>query len=176
MQKRSIGVLECWENPITPILHHSNITRVHLWLVVCMKLAERIKSLFRDDKPEHLRHGELGERAAKKHLQRQGLKFLTANFRSKRGEIDLVFRDEDCLVFVEVKTRSSEDWTRPAAAVNARKRRLLSQTALDYLRLLKNPPVKIRFDIVEVLLADGQVHEVRHLPNTFAMAKPYRYG
>ncbi len=64
----------------------------------------------------------------------------------------MIFRDDDCLVFVEVKTRSSEDWTRPAAAVDARKRRLLSQTALDYLRLLKNPPVKIRFDIVEVLL------------------------
>ena len=81
-------------------------------------------------------------------LRRRGLTFLTANFRSKRGEIDLVFRDGDCLVFVEVKTRSSEDWVRPAAAVNARKRRLLSQTALDYLRLLNNPPVKIRFDIV----------------------------
>ena len=60
--------------------------------------------------------------------------------------------------------------------MNARKRRLLSQTALDYLRLLKNPQVKIRFDIVEVLLADGKVREIRHLPNTFAMAKPYRYG
>jgi hypothetical protein len=44
-----------------------------------------------------------------------------------------------------------------------RKRRLLSQTALDYLRLLKNPEVKIRFDIVEVLLADGDVREIRHL-------------
>jgi putative endonuclease len=141
-----------------------------------MNLLEKLKDrLTGKEKPEHLRHGELGEHAAKKHLQRQGLKFLTANFRSKRGEIDLVFRDDD-LVFVEVKTRSSEDWTRPAAAVNARKRRLLSQTALDYLRLLKNPQVKIRFDIVEVLLADGQVHEIRHLPNTFAMAKPYRYG
>jgi putative endonuclease len=142
-----------------------------------MNLLEKLKDrLTGKEKPEHLRRGELGEQAAKRHLQRQGLKFLTANFRSQRGEIDLVFRDEDCLVFVEVKTRSSEDWTRPAAAVNARKRRLLSQTALDYLRLLKNPQVKIRFDIVEVLLADGQVHEVRHLPNTFAMAKPYRYG
>ena len=50
------------------------------------------------------------------------------------------------------------------------------QTALDYLRLLKNPPVKIRFDIVEVLLADGEVREIRHLPNTFALSKPYRYG
>jgi putative endonuclease len=142
-----------------------------------MSLLEKLKAKFTSKvKPEHLRRGELGERAAKKYLQRLGLKFLTANFRSERGEIDLIFRDADCLVFIEVKTRSSEGWTRPAAAVDARKRRLLSQTALDYLRLLKNPPVKIRFDIVEVLLTDGVVEEIRHLPNTFPMAKPYRYG
>ena len=142
-----------------------------------MSWWEKITSrLRRRAEPEHLRHGRLGERAAKKYLQRAGLKFLTANFRSARGEIDLVFRDGDCLVFAEVKTRSSEDWTRPAAAVNARKKRLLSQTGLDYLRLLKNPEVKIRFDIVEVLLNDGEVREVRHLPNTFTLTKPYRYG
>jgi putative endonuclease len=75
-----------------------------------------------------------------------------------------------------VKTRSSEEWTRPAAAVDARKKRLLSQTALDYLRLLKNPPVKFRFDIVEVLLRDDVVIEIRHLPNTFALSRPYRYA
>jgi putative endonuclease len=142
-----------------------------------MKILEKIKSVFAGNvKPEHLRRGELGERAAKRHLQKLGLKFLTANFRSERGEIDLVFRDGDCLIFIEVKTRSSEGWSRPAAAVNARKRRLLSQTALDYLRLLKNPEVKTRFDIVEVLLADGDVREIRHLPNTFSLSKPYRYG
>jgi putative endonuclease len=127
-------------------------------------------------KPEHLRRGELGERVAKRHLQKLGPKFLAANFRSGRGEIDLIFRDGDCLAFIEVKTRSSEEWTRPAAAVNAERRRRLSRTALDYLRLLKNPPVKIRFDIVEVLLAEGKVREVRHLPHAFAMEKPYRYG
>ncbi len=140
--------------------------------------------------PEHLRRGKLGERAAKKLLQRLGMKFLAANFRSRRGEIDLIFRDKghkgilkmfvgdetDCLVFVEVKTRSSEDWVRPAASVDAGKRQRLSRCALDYLRLLKNPPVKIRFDIVEVLLQDGAVREVRHLPNTFALSAPYRYG
>ena len=142
-----------------------------------MNLTTRIKSLFgKAEMPEHLRRGELGERAAKQHLQKLGLKFLTANFRSERGEIDLVFREDDCLVFVEVKARSSEDWTRPAAAVDKRKRRLLSQTALDYLRLLKHPQVKIRFDIVEVLLHGGDVREVRHLPNAFPMSKPYRYG
>ena len=142
-----------------------------------MNLIEQIRTLAgRPKLPPHLRRGQLGERAAKRHLRRLGLKFLTANFRSPRGEVDLIFRDEDCLVFVEVKTRSSEDWTRPAAAVNAHKRRLLSQTALDYLRLLKTPEVKIRFDVVEVLLADERVHEVRHLPNTFAMSPPYRHG
>src|SRR5439155_20045358 len=142
-----------------------------------MNLSARLKSwLSRPAKPLHLRHGELGERAAKKHLKQLGLKFLVANFRSARGEIDLVFREADCLVFVEVKTRSSEEWVRPAAAVNAERRRRLSRAALDYLRLLKNPPVKIRFDIVEVLLDNGMVSEVRHLPNSFAMEKPYRYG
>ena len=142
-----------------------------------MKLWSRAKQFFTANKlPTHLRHGAVGELAARKHLQHLGLKFLTANFRSRRGEIDLIFRDHDCLVFVEVKARSSEDWVRPAAAVNARKRQLLSQCGLDYLKLLKQPQVKIRFDVVEVLLADGAVREVRHLPNTFQLSAPYRYG
>jgi putative endonuclease len=144
-----------------------------------MKLFGKIKALLADKdeaEAEHLKRGALGERAAKKFLRRAGLKFLTANFRSERGEMDLIFREADCLVFIEVKTRISEDWGRPAAAVNAERRRRLSQCALDYLRLLKNPEVKIRFDIVEVLLADGAVREIRHLPNTFPMSKPHRYG
>jgi hypothetical protein len=62
-----------------------------------MNLPERIKAWWRGtEKPPQLRHGELGERVAKKHLKRQGLKFLVANFRSARGEIDLIFRDGDC--------------------------------------------------------------------------------
>lgn len=60
----------------------------------------KLRSLWRGkERPQHLRFGELGERAAKKQLQRQGLKFLTANYRSPRGEIDLVCRDKDCLQF-----------------------------------------------------------------------------
>jgi putative endonuclease len=142
-----------------------------------MNLWDRIQA-WRGKEEKHFTHarGTLGEAAAKKHLRKLGLKFLVANFSSTRGEIDLVFRDNDCLVFIEVKTRSSEEWVRPAAYVDARKRRLLTQTALDYLKLIKNPEVKIRFDIVEVLLKDGEVGEVRHLPNAFAMPKPYRYG
>jgi putative endonuclease len=126
--------------------------------------------------PEHLKFGKLGERAAKRKLKRLGMKFLTANFRSPRGEIDLVFRELDCLVFVEVKTRSSEDWKRPAAAVDAERRRRLTHAGLDYLHRLRNPKVKVRFDIVEVLLDDGAIKEIRHLPNSFEMTRPHRYG
>ena len=71
-----------------------------------MKLAARIKAWWAGrEEPLHLRYGALGEKAARKQLRRLGLKFLTANFRTARGEIDLIFRDSDCLVFVEVKTR-----------------------------------------------------------------------
>ncbi len=64
-----------------------------------MNLFETLKAkLSREPKAENLRRGDLGERAAKKFLQQAGMKFLVANFRSKRGEIDLVFRDGDCLL------------------------------------------------------------------------------
>jgi putative endonuclease len=118
--------------------------------------------------PEHLEHGRLGERAAKKHLQKAGLKFLAANFGiAGKGEIDLIFREDDCLVFVEVKTRSSDDWARPSSAVDRDKRAHLVKMGSVYRRRLPNPYVKYRYDIVEVLLEDGNVREVRHITNAF---------
>ena len=137
-----------------------------------MSLWSRLLFWLRPDAtPEHLRRGALGETAAKKHLQRLGLKFLAANVRTRRGELDLVFRDVDCLVFVEVKTRSSEEWSRPARAVDSSKRTKLSRAAFDYLRMLEDPDVKFRFDIVEVLLKNGEVNEIRHLPNAFNLTR-----
>ena len=129
-----------------------------------------------DAGPAHLLRGSAGELAAKRHLQSLGMKFLVSNYRSKRGEIDLIFTEADCLVFVEVKTRSEGGWTRPAAAVNARKRHLLSQTAFDYLKNINHPHVKIRFDVVEVIMEANVITEIRHLPNTFELTKPLRYG
>ena len=142
-------------------------------------LLSKIRSLLRshEKRPLAWTRGRLGEKAAAKYLKRRGMKLLVRNFHSRRrGEIDLVLRDGDCLVFAEVKTRSDERWTRPAAAVNRRKRRLLSMASLDYLHAINNPPVKVRFDIVEVMLENGRVQEVRHLPNCFEMESPFRYG
>jgi putative endonuclease len=119
------------------------------------------------EKPVHLQRGTLGEEAARDFLKKAGLKFLTANYACKEGEIDLIFRDRETLVFVEVKTRTEGGWTRPSKAVDDRKKRALIRTANEYLKLLKNPLVAYRYDVVEVLLVDGAVSEVRHNENSF---------
>jgi putative endonuclease len=136
------------------------------------RILEFFKRLiYRRSIPENLRSGREGELAAKNYLISKGLKFLTSNFNSGRGEIDLVFREEDCLVFVEVKTRDSGNFTRPSKAVDFRKRRALSRAAFDYMRLLKNPRVRFRFDIVEVITKDREVQEIHHIPNAFNLSR-----
>ena len=125
--------------------------------------------------PVHQRHGQLGEQAAKRFLLKAGLRFLVANYRTPHGEIDLVFKDRDCIAFVEVKTRTAGGWTRPAAAVNRGKKQRLSRSALHFMRYIGRPAVAIRFDIIEVLLTSGRVIELRHLPDAFSLSEPYRY-
>ena len=139
-----------------------------------MVWGDGLSDWFRRDEPEHLRRGRMGERAARRYLRKAGLKFLYANFRGEQGEIDLIFRDKEILVFVEVKTRSSETWRRPAAAVNRDKQRRIVATARDYLRLLERSDIPVRYDIVEVLLKEGRVNEIRHQPNAFAPARKSR--
>ena len=118
--------------------------------------------------PKHLRTGILGEREARRWLRKKGMKFLTANYRTRHGEIDLIFRDHDCLAFIEVKTRSNADWVRPEQAVDAPKRRRLILSGEEYVRNLRGVRPKWRFDIVEVLVADQKVREIRNLPNAFS--------
>jgi putative endonuclease len=84
---------------------------------------------------------------------------LRRNFRAKGGgEVDLVLRDiaEKTLVFAEVKTRTSDEEGRPADAVTRDKEELISRGARAWLRLLDRPDVNFRFDIVEVIVGDGE--------------------
>src|SRR5437867_9154319 len=104
----------------------------------------------------HLRRGARGERLARRYLKRNGYKVLFRNFRGRTGgEIDIVCRDNDTLVFVEVKTRTREDFGRPSAAVNRDKQKRIARGGLAWLRLLDNPDIFFRFDVVEVVIAGG---------------------
>jgi putative endonuclease len=119
------------------------------------------------EEPASRRHGRTGEKAAAEALRRKGYKILLRNVLCRHGELDLVCRDGETLVFVEVKARTRGAWQRPAAAVDRRKRRRLWQCARDYLRELKNPEVAWRFDVVEVWLEADRPVEVQIHPHAF---------
>jgi putative endonuclease len=121
--------------------------------------------------------GGRGEKAAAQYLRRHGYKILTRNFRSGKAEVDLVARHHDWLVFVEVKTRETEQFGAPSEAVQMEKQRHLSQAALDYLRLLGNPRIHFRFDIVEVVMPAGskKPHDIRLIQNAFDLTEPFLY-
>lgn len=114
--------------------------------------------------------GLLGEALAMRWLGKNGRKVLHRNFRAPRGgEVDIVCRHKDVLVFVEVKTRTSDEFGRPADAVNADKERLIQRGANEWLRLLGRPKIKFRFDIAEVLLIDGELPKISVIENAFQM-------
>lgn len=104
--------------------------------------------------------GRRGEHLAAKHLRRNQCKILYRNFRAPRGgEVDIVCRDKssDTLVFVEVKTRRTRDFGNPAAAVNLEKQNLIARGALAWLRMLDDPDIPFRFDIVEVVIENDEI-------------------
>src|SRR4051812_46644888 len=125
---------------------------------------------------EHLQLGVRGEKLAAQYLRRQGFKILYRNFRGRTGgEIDLVCRDRDTLVFVEVKTRTREDFGRPLEAVNRKKEHRISMGALAWLRLLGNPDIFFRFDVVEVIIAPGEAPKIELIRNAFQLSSNYFY-
>jgi len=92
--------------------------------------------------------GRLGEDRAVRYLQREGFEILQRNYRSPFGEIDIIAREEETLVFVEVKTRSTKAFGLPQEAVNRRKQRQLIRTAQAYLGEKGGVLPPCRFDVI----------------------------
>lgn len=116
------------------------------------------------------RRGVLGreaEDAAAKFLARAGLRVVERNVRFALGEIDLVCRDRDVWVFVEVKCRQARWGDAPAAAVSWHKQRRLIRLAQHYLKWRRLTDARCRFDVVAVTIADDGGRHVRHLPGAF---------
>jgi putative endonuclease len=126
--------------------------------------------------PEHLRRGARGENLAGHFLRSRGYKILYRNFRDRTGsEIDIVCRDGDTLVFVEVKTRGSEEFGRPVEAIDRQKQLRVSKGGLAWLRMLDNPDIVFRFDVVEVLLPNEGDPRLELIQDAFELSQPYIY-
>jgi len=94
--------------------------------------------------------GSWGERLAAEHLIANGLELLERNYRSPYGEIDLIARQDNIVVFVEVKTRSSDAFGWPESALTKRKREHLLQAALYYLQQHPEISDDWRVDIIAI--------------------------
>lgn len=109
--------------------------------------------------------GKEGEYIAKKYLISKDYVILETNYRNKIGEIDLIARENDILVFAEVKTRTSIDYGYAFEAVDHRKQRKIINTSLVYIKYKNYRDTQVRYDIIEVYLTDNP--KINHLENAF---------
>ncbi len=119
--------------------------------------------------------GQCGEKAAARYLKRLGYKIIARGHRSKWSEIDLIAVDGQTIVFVEVKTRQSQETGHPAEAVGAEKQRRLTRAAVAFLqqyRLLDRPA---RFDVVAVTWPEEQRPTIEHFQNAFEAVGRWEY-
>lgn len=119
----------------------------------------------RDDKP-----GVRGERLAASHLRQQGIRILAKNVRCGKGELDLVALDGDTLVFVEVRSRGSEDYMTPEASVRWKKRQSLRKAARWFVKARRLKGMQTRFDMVAVVGEIGK-EEIRHHKGAFGWSE-----
>ena len=112
--------------------------------------------------------GQWGERRSEKFLKRKGFKTLTRNFSCKSGEIDLIMVDSDgTLVFVEVKTRASEDFSPSESAVTKTKKTRMLRTARYFLATNEIEDRPFRFDVVTIVTGEKGPAQIRHYENAF---------
>lgn len=114
--------------------------------------------------------GNRGEISAAWYLRRHDYVILDTNWRCNFGEVDIVAMDRDCLVFVEVKTRSSMNQGFPCEAVTKKKRRKYENIALAYLVCHDFSDLSMRFDVVDVVKLDSDRCAIKHHVNAFGVA------
>jgi len=110
--------------------------------------------------PSSRAKGEKGEKIARKYLKRRGFKIMDVNYRTTGGEIDIVARDKDYLVFIEVKASVSKVFDDPLAWIPPRKQDRIVKASIVYIKAHRLAQSAIRFDVVTVD-AGGEVTHIR---------------
>ena len=110
--------------------------------------------------------GKSGEDLAVRYLKKQGYTIVERNYRQRIGEIDIIARDNECLVFIEVKTRRSKRYGSPFEAVDSRKQHQISRVALEYITRYQYEEMEARFDVVAVQF-DGGSSTIELMKNAF---------
>lgn len=110
--------------------------------------------------------GKFGEEIATNYLKQNGYEIIQRNFKAKQGEIDIIARQKEEIIFVEVKTRKSLAYGLPIEAVNEIKQKHIYRTAQYYLYLYHLEKEFIRLDIIEIYKRDKKI-KINHIKNAF---------
>lgn len=113
--------------------------------------------------------GKTGESIAVRFLRSRGYRILEQNYRTGLGEIDIIAKDRNTLVFVEVKARQSNRFGNPKYSVTVRKQRKISMVALQYLKSTAQTRARARFDVVSICSADASP-QIELIKNAFELA------
>lgn len=119
------------------------------------------------------RIGKTGEEKACRYLKRHGFEILDRNYRIRGGEIDIIAKDGEELVFVEVKTRTDQQFGMPSEAVTQAKQRHLIDTARYYIHQKQFYQTAARFDVIEVMMDKAGIFPkvtVNHIKNAFMLS------
>ncbi|MBL7107506.1 MAG: YraN family protein [Phycisphaerae bacterium] len=134
------------------------------------QLIKKLFNRFSADLSDSAELGKWGEKQAARYLKKHGYTILEKNFTCKTGELDIVAADfNGIIIFVEVKTRTNENFINAEAAVGYKKRTRMNRAAKYFMAIhqIKNRPY--RFDVITVITNNGLKKKITHFPNAFVM-------
>ena len=145
--------------------------------MIHMQLIDKVFSLFKQsslrkawykcwDSMSSSEKGAQGERLALNYCKKElGFRFITKNWRNRRGEIDLICLDKGCLVFIEVRLRKETSLVSGVHSISQRKKSILRRTVLAYLKRLKNTPKTYRLDIISIAYGRSKDYKISYYRN-----------
>lgn len=119
-------------------------------------------------KTHNVKKGKAGEALALNYLKNNGFQIYEINYKKPSGEIDLIAKDRDAWVFIEVKYRKNLDFGYPREAVNRSKQKRIGKTALWYLKEMQLDDVNIRFDVIEIYYESNGEQVINHFESAFS--------
>ena len=115
---------------------------------------------------KHLETGKYGEALAVAFLKKKGFGILETNWRFSKAEVDIIAKDGEVLVFVEVKTRSSDFFGKPEDFITKHKEQLIADAASVYMKIIDHD-WEIRFDFISILLKNKNDYSIEHFEDAF---------
>ena len=122
-------------------------------------------------KPKHLQLGQAGEDEAVRYLLKKGMEILERNFKAPFGEIDIIAKEEDMLIFAEVRTKTDPEQGHPLESITSTKKQRIVKTAMAYLKKTAQYDSLSRFDVLAMTPQAKEGWDIEHIESAFEVSQ-----